>query len=45
MAIDLTSERLEARLQVISDLRDPTATLSTLKTHTVQAGWTGLVEG
>ncbi|MEM9964786.1 MAG: alkaline phosphatase D family protein [Asticcacaulis sp.] len=45
VAIDLTPERLEARLQVISDRRDPQATVSTLKTHVVESGRAGLVAG
>ena len=44
MSLTFTHERLTARLQAISDRRDPHATLSTLKTFVVEAGRPGAVE-
>jgi phosphodiesterase/alkaline phosphatase D-like protein len=37
-AVDLFRDRMETRLQVISDRRDPRATLSTLKRFVVESG-------
>ena len=42
---DLTRERMETRLQVISDRRDANATLSTLKRFVVESGRPGAIAG
>lgn len=44
-AIDLARDRMETRFQVISDRRDPKATVSTLKRFIVESGKTGAVAG
>jgi alkaline phosphatase D len=38
VAIDLTRDRMETRMQIISDRRDPKATVSTLKRFVVESG-------
>jgi alkaline phosphatase D len=43
VAVDLTRERMEARLQAISDRRDPNATVSTLKRFVVESGNPGAI--
>jgi alkaline phosphatase D len=43
VAVDLFRERMETRLQVISDRRDPKATVSTLKRFVVESGKAGAV--
>ncbi|MET1027534.1 MAG: alkaline phosphatase D family protein [Dongiaceae bacterium] len=43
LSLDLTPAALTARLQVISDVRDPQATLATLKTFVIENGRTGAV--
>jgi alkaline phosphatase D len=43
VAVDLSRDRMEARLQVISDRRDPNATVSTLKRFVVESGKPGAV--
>jgi alkaline phosphatase D len=43
LAVDLFRERMETRLQVISDRRDPKATLSTLKRFIVESGKAGAI--
>jgi alkaline phosphatase D len=45
VAVDLTRDRMETRLQVISDRRDPNATLSTLKRFVVESGRPGAIPG
>jgi alkaline phosphatase D len=44
VAVDLTPDRMETRFQVISDRRDPKATVSTLKRFVVQGGKPGAVQ-
>jgi alkaline phosphatase D len=43
LAVDLFRERMETRLQVISDRRDPKATLTTLKRFIVESGKAGAI--
>jgi hypothetical protein len=43
VAVDLFRERMETRLQVISDRRDPKATVSTLKRFGVESGKPGAI--
>jgi alkaline phosphatase D len=43
VAVDLTRDRMETRMQIISDRRDPKATLSTLKRFVVETGKPGAV--
>jgi alkaline phosphatase D len=43
LAVDLFRERMETRLQVISDRRDPRATVSTLKRFVVESGKPGAI--
>jgi alkaline phosphatase D len=43
IAVDLTRERMETRLRVISDRRDPNATVSTLKRFVVESGKPGAI--
>jgi alkaline phosphatase D len=43
VAVDLTRDRMETRLQVISDRRDRNATVSTLKRFVVESGRPGAV--
>ena len=43
VAVDLFRERMETRLQVISDRRDPKATVSTLKRFVVESGKPGAI--
>jgi alkaline phosphatase D len=43
VSVDLFRERMETRLQVISDRRDPKATLSTLKRFIVESGKAGAI--
>jgi alkaline phosphatase D len=43
VAVDLFRERMETRLQVISDRRDPKATMSTLKRFVVESGKAGAI--
>jgi len=38
VAIDLIRDRMETRMQIISDRRDPKATVSTLKRFVVESG-------
>jgi alkaline phosphatase D len=45
LALDLVPERLTARFQVISDVRDPNATLSTLASFVVESGRPGPQRG
>ena len=45
VAVDLSRERMETRLQVISDRRNPTATVSTLKRFVVESGKPGAIPG
>ena len=40
---DLTAERLTAHLRTVSDVRDPRATLSTLRSFVVESGRPGAV--
>jgi alkaline phosphatase D len=41
--VDLTRETMTTRFQVVSDITDPNATLSTLKTFTIEDGRAGAV--
>jgi alkaline phosphatase D len=43
VAVDLTRDRMETLLQVVSDRRDPRATVSTLKRFVVESGKPGAV--
>jgi len=43
MSIDVRPDRMDTRYQVISDVRDPKASLSTLKSWTVESGRPGAV--
>jgi alkaline phosphatase D len=43
VAVDLTRDRMETRFQVISERRDPAATVSTLKRFVVESGKAGAV--
>jgi alkaline phosphatase D len=43
VAVDVTRERMETRFQVISDRRDPNATVSTLKRFVVESGKAGAI--
>jgi alkaline phosphatase D len=43
VAVDVTRDRMETRLQIISDRRDPKATVSTLKQFVVESGKAGAV--
>jgi len=43
VAVDLTRERMETRMQVISDRRNPEATVSTLKRFVVESGVPGAI--
>jgi len=43
VAVDVTRERMESRLQVISDRSDPIATVSTLKRFVVESGRPGAI--
>ncbi len=43
MSIDVRPDRMDTRYQVISDVRDPAASLSTLKSWTVESGRPGAV--
>ncbi|MFI8681133.1 alkaline phosphatase D family protein [Brevundimonas diminuta] len=43
MSIDVRPDRMDTRYQVISDVRDPKASLSTLKSWTVETGRPGAV--
>ena len=45
VSVDLSRQRMETRMQVISDRRDPKATMSTLKRFVVEAGQPGAVPG
>ncbi len=44
VSVDLTKERCTARYQAVSDVKDPNATVSTLKTFLVENGRPGAVE-
>ena len=41
VSVELTAERLTAHLQTVSDVRDPRATLSTLRSFVVESGRPG----
>ena len=43
MSMDVTPQRMTARYQAVSDVRDPKASLSTLKSWTVESGRPGAV--
>jgi alkaline phosphatase D len=43
VSVDVTPDRMETRFQVISDRRDPNATLSTLKRFVLESGKPGAV--
>ena len=43
VAVDLTRDRMETRMQIISDRRDPKATVSTLKRFVVESGRAGAI--
>jgi alkaline phosphatase D len=43
MSIEVRPDRMDTRYQVISDVRDPKASLSTLKSWTVESGRPGAV--
>ena len=43
VAVDVTRDRMELRLRVISDRRDPNATVSTLKRFVVESGRPGAI--
>ena len=45
VSVDLSRQRMETRMQIISDRRDPKATMSTLKRFVVEAGRPGAVPG
>jgi alkaline phosphatase D len=45
VAVDLSRDRMETRLQVISDRGDPKATLSTIRRFVVESGKTGASPG
>jgi alkaline phosphatase D len=42
--LDLSPDRMQAQMRVVSDARDPKATISTFKTFAVEAGRAGVVE-
>ena len=44
MAIDVERDRMSTRYRAISDVRDPKASISTLKSWVVEAGKPGAVE-
>ena len=44
VSVDLTPERMTTRFRALSDVRDPKATVSTLKTLMVESGKAGAVE-
>ncbi len=43
VAVDLFRDRMESRLQVISDRRDPKATVATRKRFVVESGKAGAI--
>ena len=43
MSIDVRPDRMDTRYRVISDVRDPQAPISTLKSWTVESGRPGAV--
>jgi alkaline phosphatase D len=43
VAVDLIRDRMETRMQIISDRRDPKATVSTLKRFVVESGNPGAI--
>ncbi len=43
MGVDLDGEKMTARFQVVSDVTDPNASVSTLKTFVVESGKPGVV--
>jgi alkaline phosphatase D len=45
VSVDLNRDRMETRLKVISDRRDPQATVSTLKRFVVESGKPGAIPG
>ena len=45
VAVDLDRDRMETRLQIISERRDPAATVSTLKRFVVESGKAGVLPG
>jgi alkaline phosphatase D len=45
VSVDLDRNRMNVRMQVVSDAHDPNATISTLKTFAVENGKPGVVEG
>ena len=44
VSVDLTRERMETRFRAVSNITDPQATVSTLKTYVVENGKAGAVE-
>jgi alkaline phosphatase D len=44
VGVDLDAKKMTARMQVVSDVTDPKATISTLKTFAVEAGRPGPIE-
>ena len=44
VSVDLTRERMETRFRSVSDITDPQATVSTLKTYVIENGRPGAVE-
>ncbi len=45
VSVDLTRERMATRFRALSDVTDPSATISTLKSYVVEDGRPGAVEG
>ncbi|HWA62636.1 MAG TPA: alkaline phosphatase D family protein [Caulobacteraceae bacterium] len=45
MSVEVTPERLSTKFQIVSDRRDPKATVSTLKSWVVESGKAGGMEG
>ena len=43
VSVELTAERMTAHLRTVSDVRDPRATLSTLRSFVVESGRPGAV--
>jgi alkaline phosphatase D len=45
VSVDVDAKQMTTRMRVISDVADPKATVSTLKTFAVENGKPGVVEG
>ena len=44
VSVDLTRERMQTRYRTVSDITDPQATVSTLKSYVVESGKAGAIE-